>query len=317
MISKIVSSNEANQTLEKYIRKTLNNAPLSFIYKLFRKKDIKVNNHWQDRKFIIKENDEIKIYVTDSQLQDFQNVKKVKPNDDIKDWIIYEDHNILIVNKPRGLLVQKDSVNGKSLSDMVLSYLVYKNEYQPNVDNAFTPGPAHRIDRNTAGLVIFGKNIEVLQYLFTIFKEKELISKHYYALVKGRVDEKGEINAPIKKDEKNNKVFIAKDGKKAITRYHLIKQFKDYALVEVVILTGRTHQIRVHMASINHPVVGDSKYGDFELNKEFENKYHFKNQFLVAYRLDFGSLDKPLENISSKHFEIQMPEEFSNVIKML
>lgn len=315
-----VKKEEAGQTIEKYVRKVLNFAPLSFIYKLFRKKDIKINGHWVDSKCVVNEGDEVKIYATDEQLDSFRKEKELVKEDLISPLIIYEDKNILIVNKPRNLLVIKDETNQKSLTDMVLSYLYLNGEYDPHVDLAFTPGPAHRIDRNTSGLVIFGKNIKTLQYLYEVIKEKEVISKHYTALVYGQIDSDGEVNAPLKKNEQTNKVVVSsiKDGgKEAKTTYHVKEIIGDYTLLDLTLYTGRTHQIRVHMAYINHPLVGDAKYGSYELNHEFERQYHFKNQFLHASEIHFGQLDEPLSYLSKKCFIAPLNQELSDIINSL
>lgn len=320
MVQFKVSKEESGQTLEKYVKKVLNYAPLSFIYKLFRKKDIKINGHWADMKTIINEGDEIKIYATDEQLSSFTKEKELVKEDVISDLIVYEDENVLIVNKPRNLLVIKDETNQKSLNDMVLSYLYLKGEYDPKVDLAFTPGPAHRIDRNTSGLVIFGKNIKTLQYLYQVIKEKEVISKHYIALVKGIVESDGEVNAPLKKDESTNKVVVAAKndgGKEAKTSYHVIKAFNDYTLLDLTLYTGRTHQIRVHMAYIGHPLVGDAKYGDYQVNHQFEKEYHFKNQFLHASEIHFGQLEAPLQYLSKKCFKVPLNDEFNDIINKM
>lgn len=314
MISYKVSEKDSGTTLEKYVRKKLNIAPLSFIYKLFRKKDVKVNGHCQDRKYIIKEDEVISLYVTDTQLAQFQKNKEIETIDNISSLIVYEDENILIINKPRGILVQKDRQETISLTEQVLSYLSFKGEYNPAL-NTFTPSPAHRIDRNTSGLVVFGKNNKTLQYLGKLFQEKDKIVKHYYALVKGNVKKDGTIEAPLFKDERNNRVFVSDDGKQALTKYHVVKNYKDFTLLEIIILTGRTHQIRVHMAYISHPIIGDSKYGDFSLNKEFEQKYNFRNQFLHAYRLDFNDVDTPIDNLKNKIVEIEMPREMKEILK--
>ena len=189
-----VSSNESGQTLEKYVRKVLKDAPLSFIYKLFRKKDIKVNGHWEKEKYVISDGEEVSVYITDSQLDEF--IKKNKEHElvNISGWIVYEDDNILIINKPRGVIVQKDDGDTTPLDEMVLSYLIEKGEYDPSKDLGYTPAPSHRLDRNTAGLVVFGKNIATLRYLSKIMQDKSLIEKKYLALVVGEVNDKGEIN---------------------------------------------------------------------------------------------------------------------------
>ena len=317
----IIHQSEAGQTLEKYIQKLLVSAPMSFIYKLFRKKDIKVNGHHEDRKFIVSENDEISIYVKEEQFEQFLKEKEYQANNKIKDWIIYEDDNVLFLNKPRGLLVQKSAPQDESLDQLVVEYLIHQGEYHPEEEKAFKPGPAHRLDRNTSGIVAFGKNHQTLELLFQLFKDHELINKHYLALVVGQMEkEKDAITAPLKKDEKNNKVVVAptdKGGKTAKTVYRLVKKYADYSLLDITLLTGRTHQIRVHLSYINHPIVGDSKYGDFSANRVFKEKYHFNNQFLHAYKIGFGELPYPLNNLSKKEFTAEPNEEIANILTML
>ena len=314
MISFIIKKEEAGQTLEKFVKKVLSEAPLSFIYKLFRKKDVKVNGHWQDKKYLISSGEEISIYITNSQLEEFKRQVESKQVKDISNWIIYEDENILLVNKPRGVLVQKNSEDSNALDEMVISYLINKGEYNPNKNLGYKPAPAHRLDRNTAGIVVFGKNIATLRYLSEALNDKSVISKRYLALVKGEISKDGEINAPLLKNSKSQRVSVSNEGKPSITKYKVVETFKGYTLLEVELLTGRTHQIRVHMAYINHPVVGDSKYGDYELNKLLESKYGFKNQFLEAYQLDFHKLNNPLKYLSGRSFKISLNDEFLNLI---
>ena len=314
----IINDSENGLTLEKYAFKVLPTAPMSLIYKLFRKKDIKVNGHHEDKKYRLNSGDTIRIYLSDEQFDEFQKVKALSPNQKIKDWIIYEDKNVLFTNKPRGLLVQKATPNDESLDQLVIEYLMATNQYDPNKELGFVPGPAHRLDRNTSGIVAFGKNHDALTMLFDLFKNHDLINKHYLALVVGSVEkDKDMIVAPLKKDEKNNKVIVSKDGKSAKTVYKVMKRYQNYTLLDVTLLTGRTHQIRVHMSYINHPIVGDSKYGNFEANKEFKYKYHFDNQFLHAYKIGFGDLKEPLSNLSRKEFIAEPREEIANILTLL
>ena len=313
-----VSDKESGQTLGKYVQKLLSSAPMSFIYKIFRKKDIKVNGHHEDFKFIIHENDEIKIYITDEQLSSFRQEKTLNPNLKIQEWIVYEDNNVLFINKPRGLLVQKGVPQDESLDQLVIEYLMAKGEYDPTNEKAFTPGPAHRLDRNTSGIIAFGKNHQSLELLFNLFKDHNLINKHYLALVIGNIEnDKGEINAPLLKDEKNQRVYVSKDGKSAKTVYKVLKRYQNYTLLDVTLLTGRTHQIRVHMAYINHPIVGDSKYGDFAINRDFKNNYQFDKQFLHAYKIGFGDLPAPLNNLSRQEFVAEPQIEMVNILNKL
>ena len=321
MISYKIIETESGQTLEKYVRKVLNTAPLSFIYKLFRKKDIKVNGHWEKEKYVLNTGDEVSIYVTDEQIEEFNKKNDYQPNDSIKDWIIYEDRNILLINKPRGVLVQKDDHSSdKALDQLVIEYLMFKGEYDPQKEQGFKPGPAHRIDRNTSGIVIFGKNHASLVYLFELLKNHELIGKHYISLVCGDVEEDGVVEAPLRKNYDQKKVVVAstKDGgKPSKTIYHVLEHLNGYTLLDLTLVTGRTHQIRAHMSYIRHHVVGDTKYGDFKVNNFFKKEFGFENQFLHASELHFGKLEKPLENLSSKSFKAEMPLEYQELIKKL
>lgn len=316
MILVPITSKDSNQRVDKFIKKYLNEAPLSFIYKLFRKKDVKINKHWVKENYILQEGDELSIYITDTQLEEFSKSKEVKKAN-LNHEIVYEDENIIIVNKPRGLLVHGD-INEKSntLTNDVLNYLYFKGEYDPS-QKGFTPAPAHRLDRNTSGLVVFAKNLTSLQQLEDLFKNKENIVKEYIALVKGKLTKNLEINAPLLKDEKTGIVRISKLGKSALTFVKPIEFYGDFTLVRVQIMTGRTHQIRVHLASENYPVVGDSKYGDFSLNKFVKEKYKFENQFLHSCSLGFKSLDGKLSYLSGKSFEVDLPKEEKELLRKL
>lgn len=315
-----ITSLQENQTIFKFVKKYLSNAPLSFIEKIFRKKDVKVNGKRVDKSFVIKENDLIQIYITDSQIDEFNkqneiNITNMKPN------IIYEDENILICNKPSGLLVHKGSKENEiTLVDIVLNYLAFKGEYDKNNSQGFIPGLAHRIDRNTSGIVLFGKNVRSLQELEHAFKERNSISKFYLALVNGRIKEGGIIDKPLYKDEKNGIVSIKSlqnGGKTAITKYQVEEIFEKYTLVNVELLTGRTHQIRVHFASINHPLLGDSKYGDFIENKEFKKIYKYENQFLHAHKIRFHNLQGILSYLNDKEFVASLGNKEKQIIDKL
>ncbi|MCQ2799852.1 MAG: RluA family pseudouridine synthase [Bacilli bacterium] len=305
MIEKIIDKANANQKAEKYVRRLLEKAPLSLIYKTFRKKDIKVNGRWIKKDHVLMEGDTLRIYITEAQLEEFS-----KPREAVKAPleypIVYEDSNILIVDKPAGLLVVGDDKETRNtLARKVLDYLYYKDEFDPS-NHSFVPSPAHRIDRNTSGLVIFGKTNEALSELTRLFKERDDIDKRYLTIVVGKVEnDEGVIDKPLKKDSATGMVSVCplKDGgKTAITKYKVLARGGGFTKVEVELLTGRTHQIRAHFASIGHPIIGDAKYGDFSINRELKQLYGLQYQYLHAYKMSFKNPAAPLEYLSNKEF---------------
>lgn len=314
----IITKQDEGKRIDKYVRKVLSDAPLSFIYRLFRKKDVKINNKPKDISYILKDQDVLRIYVTDKQLVEFAKPKemhKVKVNLDI----IYEDENILIINKPRGILIHGDASEKRmTLSNQVLNYLYSKGEYNP-ANNGFIPGPAHRLDRNTSGVVIFGKKITILQELYELFKNRDAISKCYLLLVNGVIKKDGIIDAPLLKDEEKGlvKVDYGLNSKTAITKYFVRHNYSEYTLIESELITGRTHQLRVHFAFIDHPICGDNKYGNFSLNKKFSKDFNFDNQFLHAYKLEFKDVKGQLSYLSNKVFQAPLPKDEESILKRL
>lgn len=306
----VITAKEANQRIDKFVKKYLNEAPLSFIYKLFRKKDVKVNGHWVKQDYFINPGDVISIYINDEQIKEFSKPKETIKKD-FPHEIVYEDENILLVNKPRGLLVHGDiSEKRVTLTNDVLNYLYFKGEYDPNSDKGFTPAPAHRLDRNTSGIIAYAKTLDALNCLENLFKDKTELTKTYLALVVGSFPNYMEIDLPLLKNPDSGlvKVTSEKDGgQRALSKVSINKHFNGYSLVNVELVTGRTHQIRVHLSAKNYPVVGDGKYGNFKINREFKNLYNFENQFLHAYSLEFKNIGEPLSYLKNKKFTAEMP----------
>lgn len=314
-----VTKTSQGQKAEKFVRKYLSEAPLGFIYKAFRKKDIKVNGHWVNKDFVLSEGDVVRIYVTDQQLEDFKKPRPVSKKP-LPYPIAYEDENVLIIDKPKGLLVYSDATGVReTLGNAVLDYLAYKGEYDPT-DATFTPSPAHRLDRNTSGLIVYGKTDAALRDLTLLFKERKQIEKRYLALVLGDLEHGGTISAPLWKDTNSGRVYlrpIEKGGKEAITKYEVVKRYGDYTLVRVELVTGRTHQIRVHFASIGHPLIGDEKYGDFASCREVKRLTGLDSQFLHANGLEFKNVSGPLKGLKGKTVVSPLPKELEQVIELL
>lgn len=314
----IITENEANQRIDKFLKRMLKDAPISFIYKMFRQKDVKVNGKKAAIDYITKEGDEVNIYIKPQLLEEFHKEALLRPvKADFE--IIYEDENILVINKPKGLLVHGDQGEKRiTLQNMVLNYLKEKREWNPNALDGFVPSPAHRLDRNTTGIVIFGKNLPTLQELLELFRTRDQIEKKYTLLVRGNLSNDGQINYALLKDPDKKMVKVVpenKGGKSALTLYKRIKNYAfGYSLVEAELMTGRTHQLRVHFAAIGHPIVGDSKYGDFQVNEVFENMYGLKNQFLHASYFKFKELSGKLAYLSGKEFKAPLPEKEQKIL---
>lgn len=287
---------------------------------MFRQKDIKVNGKKANIDYILKEDDEIKIYLKDDLLQQFKKEQVLKP---IKAnfTILYEDENLIVVDKPKGVLVHDDEGhNSITMQKMVLSYLNKKGEWDPNNVTGFIPAPAHRLDRNTAGVLLFGKNLPALQQLFELFREKDKIEKKYTLLVRGMINKSGVIDAPLLKDSETKLVKVdkkSKFAKNALTEYKRLKYYDSgYSLVEAKLLTGRTHQLRVHFAYISHPIVGDNKYGDFKVNKEFASLYSLNSQFLHATYFRFlENVDGVLSYLKGKSFVSKLTEKEMKILE--
>lgn len=316
-----ITNKDCNQRIDKFLKRMLKDAPVSFLYKMFRQKDVKVNGKKANIDYILKEGDVIDIYLKEDLLNQFHKEALLRP---VKaDFpILYEDDNILVIDKPKGLLVHGDEGEKRiTLQNMVLNYLKDKREWDPDSLTGFIPSPAHRLDRNTSGIVIFGKNLPALQELLTLFRERTQIEKRYTLLVRGTTSERGEINYPLIKDSNKKMVkvgTIQKGAKPALTRFHRIKSYTcGFSLVEAELLTGRTHQLRVHFAAIGHPIVGDSKYGDFKVNENFEKLFGLKNQFLHASYFKFDKIDGVLSYLSGKEFNSSLPEKEQKILSSI
>ena len=303
----IIGKNDAGQRLDKFITKTLD-LPTSLLYKSIRLKKIKVNRKRAENNTILQEGDTIQCFLAEEFFE-----KKVDEHSfdsiSVKLDIIYEDENIMLLNKRPGVSVHEDE-NGSTntLITHIQAYLYQKREYRPDEEQSFAPALCNRIDRNTGGIVIAAKNAEALRVMNEKIKERE-IDKFYLAAVHGvPKPESATIKGYLLKDDKQNMVKVyeknpPRGAKEIITKYKVVAKKQDSSLIEVELLTGRTHQIRAHMAHIGHPLIGDGKYG---INKNDRAK-GYKFQALYSYRLRFSfdtTTPTALDYLNGKEFKI-------------
>jgi 23S rRNA pseudouridine955/2504/2580 synthase len=317
MESFIVDKNEAKQRLDKLLMKRLNLAPKSFIYKMLRKKNITLNGKKADGREILQINDEIKLFLSDETIDKF--TKQIQTTIVEQEFqVVYEDEQILIVNKPVGLLSQKASGNDISLVDQIISYLLKTNQITKKQLQTFKPAICNRLDRNTSGLVVAGKTLRSLQVISDLFK-KQKINKYYLCIVVGNISRKEKISGFLKKDEKTNHVFISKNQSENSTliktEYEPIRSNKDYTLLKIKLITGKSHQIRAHLASIGHPILGDYKYGNKKINELLKNKYKLSSQLLHSYELEFPEEINEFQYLSCKKFQAKIPDLFQKIEK--
>lgn len=310
-----IGSNEAGQRLDKFLRKLLKDVPLSAIFKALRKGDIRVNGSKQKEKYVLVERDQlvIKYIQSNAKKNKAKNFQMVDPS---KLRIIYEDENMVLVEKWPGVLVHSDKKDGPaSLNDYVLSYLYKKGDYTPESEITFTPAPCNRLDRNTSGIVFFGKNFESLKLLNEMIRERT-VKKYYCALVKGRIKDR-KYEAYITKDEEYNKSTVYNENKpntkKIAMDVKTIESNGAYSLIEIELITGRSHQLRAHLAFLGNPIVGDFKYGDRELNSFYENKYGLNYQFLYAYKVTFKDVPEKFSYLKNKTVAETLPPIFRKI----
>lgn len=312
-----VKERDSGQRLDKYLGKYLREAPKSFLYKMMRKKNITLNGKKAQGNEILKEKDEIRLFLAPETIEKFRGTQE-KGRITFLD-IPYEDAQVLFVNKPVGMLSQKATKEDISLVEYIAGYLQEKEDKGLEESQGFRPGVCNRLDRNTSGLVAAGKTVKGLQALSEAFRERSM-HKYYLALVKGSIAKPAHIRGYLKKDEKKNQVKIfekERPGSLFIeTRYEPLEVSKrGDTLLLIELLTGRSHQIRAHLASMGHPVIGDPKYGDRRSNEGYEKKYGVKNQLLHAWKLQFPEEKGTLAGLSLKTVTASPPALFQKVLR--
>lgn len=315
MINIEIGKNEQNQRLDKFLRKYLGKAPLSYIYKAIRK-DVKVNGKRSKEDYILELGDTVTLYIADDVIENYR--KKVETTRAKRQFkIAYEDENLLIVEKPFGLLTHGDQHEKKNhLANQVIDYLIETESYNPRIEKTFTPAPVNRLDRNTTGLVLFGKTNLAVQQLNQMIREKDKVSKCYMTIVAGNLKRELHLRDRMVKDRVNNKVTVLSMDQEGLEMETIVRPLKSsgkYTLVEVEIITGRTHQIRAHLAKAGHPVIGDVKYGDKRVNAYVRQRFGLNTQLLHAYKLEFAGVDGELAYLNDKVVYAELPEDFQRI----
>ena len=313
-----VHKNDENQRLDKYLKKYLKEAPGSFIYKMLRKKNIVLNGKKADGTEKLCAGDEIKRFFAEETLQKFTGETA---NSDVQRFptmknldILFEDEDILILNKPAGELSQKAEAKDVSMNEYALGYLQKTGAITEESLKVFKPSVCNRLDRNTSGILVVAKTYQAARE-FGEALQKRTVRKFYRCIVKGEVKKSETIDGYLWKDEKTNKVQIFKekreDASEIHTAYRPMKCENGLTLLEVHLITGRTHQIRAHLSSIGHPILGDPKYGD----KRLSEKYKVKYQLLHACRLELDGFTGDFTKYNGNIISAKVPKTFEKIMK--
>lgn len=327
----IVSKNEAGQRLTKLLAKYMNAAPQSFFYKMLRKKNITLNGKKADGTELLVQEDEICLFLSEDTIENFTKKKDnpVKQKEKVpevlsliaRSRVIYEDTDIILINKPSGVLSQKAEPQDVSANEWVIAYMMKNGDLTEEDLKSFRPGVCNRLDRNTSGILIAGKSLAGLQTMADLLKKRTLY-KEYETIVCGEIKETKKIRGFLEKNEKTNKVRITerRESEEAVpieTEYIPVRSNGTFTLLKVHLITGKTHQIRAHLAWLGHPVLGDVKYGNKAVNREMAERFDLRCQLLHAARLSFPAEMERLEQLAGKTFTASRPEQMNRIVSGL
>ena len=330
-----VNKAEAGQSTFKFFKRIFKNAPDSFIYKMMRRKNFVLNDSKVTGKELLKEGDVLKAYISDDTFLMFSGAGSNGETDIYLNAlsrfgepdIIFENEDILIFDKPVGMLTQKASEKDLSANEWIIGYLLKKESITTGDLIKFKPSVCNRLDRNTGGLVLFGKTVKGTNLLNTMLRDRTL-DKYYLSLCFGEVTDRFEIKGYLEKDERANKVSFSKDKKEnalsddkkardSYTESVIIplkyNPDKDMTEVSVKLITGKPHQIRAHLAAVGHPIVGDEKYGDTAKNAEYKGKFSVRHQILYCVRVVFPDMPDVPE-LSGLDISIATPDIIDKLI---
>ncbi len=326
-----INENNAGQRLDKYLAKLLPAAPKSFIYKMLRKKNIVLNDKKAEGSEKTKCGDVVKLYLADDTIKTMRGMggeQTVLAADEVKNIsldVLYQDKHVLLINKPQGILSQKSVPSDVSMVELVNAYLL-ENGYLKESDlETFHPAVVNRLDRNTSGIICAGISLAGLQDLSELFRTRNM-KKEYLCVVKGVMKKSEHLKGYLIKDHRTNKVRVyrekpegemGRNAERIETSFTPLAFNEHYTLLCVDLITGKSHQIRAHLASIGHPIVGDDKYGDARVNKSAKAAYGIKYQCLHAWRMTFPKLEGALAGLSEKQITAEPPQNFRKLMESL
>ena len=320
----LISQNEKEQKLLKLLQKYFKGQADSFLYKMLRKKNILLNGKKADGKEILQLGDIVQLYFSEESLgkllQERESTEKELWTQKWQSAILYEDNHCILFNKPVGLLSENDGSSSFSVNSLLLSYMRTKGELSKEQEKSFRPGIANRLDRNTSGIIIFGKSLGGLQAFAKLLQSHDL-EKKYYALVYGDFQKTGLQEHFLEKDKGQNKALESERGKRVKSAFEKLACVESsvgpLSLLSVQIFTGKTHQIRTQLSLLSHPIVGDDKYGDTRKNSRLRKTMPLSYQLLHAYSLRFPKLPESsvLFSLSEKCFFAPLPKAYLEILK--